>query len=556
MIGSASDPRKPGADSEPRAPVLEIDNLAVQVVGEPAGRHILENIGFNIRPGEMLCVVGESGSGKSVTSLAVMGLLPPGSLQPSSGRILVEEEDVLKASPARLRELRATRIAMIFQEPMTALNPVEKVGEQIDEVLRIHTKLDRAKRRAKILAMLDAVHMPDVERIYDSYPHQLSGGQRQRVVISMALILEPKILIADEPTTALDVTTQKQILALIRELQKKHNTAVLFITHDFGVVAEIADRIVVMNKGRVVEVGSRDDILAHPQEPYTRMLVSSVPSLVPKRRTALKSDIVLDLKELSKTYAGRGFFGRERSIAAAQGVSLSVRKGEIVGIVGESGSGKSTVARCVVRLQDPTSGTVLVHGEDIAKASGNQLRPLRRRVQIVFQDPYRSLNPRRRVGDSVIEGLINYGQRRDEALNRARELLGLVGLSEDAMERYPHQFSGGQRQRICIARALALEPDILVADEAVSALDVSVQAQVLKLLDEIRERIGIAVLFITHDLRVAAQICDTIVVMQHGRVVEAGPAAEVLTAPRQDYTRALIEAAPGRDWDFQNFRPL
>lgn len=556
MIGSASHPRKPGPNSEIRAPVLEIDNLAVQVVGEPPVRHIVEDISFNIIPGEMLCVVGESGSGKSVTSLAVMGLLPPGSLRTSTGRILVEGEDVLKASQARLRELRATRMAMIFQEPMTALNPVEKVGEQIDEVLRIHTKLSRAERRAKILEMLDAVHMPDVERIYDSYPHQLSGGQRQRVVISMALILEPKILIADEPTTALDVTTQKQILTLIRELQKKHNTAVLFITHDFGVVAEIADRIVVMNKGRVVEVGSRDDILAHPREPYTRMLVSSVPSLVPKQRAALKSDIVLDLKELSKTYAGRGFFGRGRSIAAAQGVSLSVMKGEIVGIVGESGSGKSTVARCVVRLQDPTSGNILVHGEDIAKASGSQLRPVRRRVQIVFQDPYRSLNPRRRVGDSVIEGLINFGQRRDEALNRARELLGLVGLSEDAMERYPHQFSGGQRQRICIARALALDPDILVADEAVSALDVSVQAQVLKLLDEIRERIGIAVLFITHDLRVAAQICDTIVVMQHGRVVEAGSAAEVLTAPRQDYTRALIEAAPGRDWDFQNFRPL
>ncbi|MFC1459500.1 ABC transporter ATP-binding protein [Microvirga arabica] len=556
MIGSASHPRKPGPSSELRAPVLEIDNLAVQVVGEPPVRHILEDISFNIRPGEMLCVVGESGSGKSVTSLAVMGLLPPGSLRTSTGRILVEGEDILKASQARLRELRATRMAMIFQEPMTALNPVEKVGEQIDEVLRIHTKLSRAERRAKILEMLDAVHMPDVERIYDSYPHQLSGGQRQRVVISMALILEPKILIADEPTTALDVTTQKQILTLIRELQKKHNTAVLFITHDFGVVAEIADRIVVMNKGRVIEVGSRDDILAYPREPYTRMLVSSVPSLVPKQRAALKSDIVLDLKELSKTYAGRGFFGRGRSIAAAQGVSLSVRKGEIVGIVGESGSGKSTVARCVVRLQDPTSGNILVHGDDIAKATGSQLRPMRRRVQIVFQDPYRSLNPRRRVGDSVIEGLINFGQRRDEALNRARELLGLVGLSADAMERYPHQFSGGQRQRICIARALALDPDILVADEAVSALDVSVQAQVLKLLDEIRERIGIAVLFITHDLRVAAQICDTIVVMQHGRVVEAGSAAEVLTAPRQDYTRALIEAAPGRDWDFQNFRPL
>ncbi|WP_230533851.1 ABC transporter ATP-binding protein [Microvirga roseola] len=537
-------------------PALEIDNLAVQVVGDRAGRHVLENISFNLSPGETLCVVGESGSGKSVTSLAVMGLLPPDALRPSRGRILVEGEDILTASPSRLRELRATRVAMIFQEPMTALNPVEKVGEQIDEVLRIHSRLGRAERRAKILAMLELVHMPDAERIYDSYPHELSGGQRQRVVISMALILEPAILIADEPTTALDVTTQKQILSLIRELQMKHNTAVLFITHDFGVVAEIADRIVVMNRGKVVEVGTRNDILARPREPYTRMLVSSVPSLVPKPRGTLRTDIVLDVKALSKTYAGKRLFGRRRSIPAAQDVNLAVRRGEIVGIVGESGSGKTTVARCVVRLQDPTSGAVLVHGEDIAKASRSQLRPMRRRVQIVFQDPYRSLNPRIKVGESIIEGLVNFGRSRDEALSKARNLLDLVGLNQDAMHRYPHQFSGGQRQRICIARALALEPDILVADEAVSALDVSVQAQVLELLDEIRQRVGVGVLFITHDLRVAAQICDTIVVMQKGRIVEAGPAAEILIAPRQDYTRALIDAAPGRDWDFQNFRPL
>ncbi|MEZ0167950.1 ABC transporter ATP-binding protein [Microvirga sp. TS319] len=556
MSERASDPRMSGAAARPSAPVLEIDGLAIDVVGDPAGRRVLEDVSFTISSGETLCVVGESGSGKSVTSLATMGLLPPGALRPARGRILVEGEDVLAASPARLRELRASKVAMIFQEPMTALNPVETVGEQIDEVLRIHSRLGRTERRARILQMLEAVHMPDVERIFKSYPHQLSGGQRQRVVISMALILEPRILIADEPTTALDVTTQKQILALISELQKKHNTAVLFITHDFGVVAEIADRIVVMNRGRVIEVGTRNDILARPREPYTRMLVSSVPSLVPKPRAALGSDIVLDVKALSKSYAGRRVFGGGNSVPAAQDVNLTLRRGEIVGIVGESGSGKSTVARCVVRLQDPTSGSVLVHGQDIAKASGRQLRPLRQRVQIVFQDPYRSMNPRMRVGESIIEGPVNFGMDRHQALARARELLGLVGLNEDALQRYPHQFSGGQRQRICIARALALEPDILVADEAVSALDVSVQAQVLKLLDEIRTRIGIGVLFITHDLRVAAQICDTIVVMQKGRVVEAGPAAEVLTEPRQDYTRTLIDAAPGRDWDFQNFRPL
>lgn len=556
MIERSTASRKAGPTNPTPRPVLEIDDLAVQIAGDPSGRHVLENVGFSISPGETLCVVGESGSGKSVTSLAVMGLLPSGALRPTRGRILVEGENVLAASPSRLRELRASKVAMIFQEPMTALNPVETVGEQIDEVLRIHSTLGKAARRAKILQMLEAVHMPDVERIYKSYPHQLSGGQRQRVVISMALILEPRVLIADEPTTALDVTTQKQILSLISELQEKHNTAVLFITHDFGVVAEIADRIVVMNRGRVVEVGTREDILARPLEPYTRMLVSSVPSLVPKPRTALKSDIVLDVRALSKTYGGRGMFGRGGMIAAAQDVNLKLRRGEIVGIVGESGSGKSTVARCVVRLQDPTSGSILVHGKDIAKVSGRQLRPLRQRVQIIFQDPYRSMNPRMKVGDTIIEGLVNFGMDRNQALSKARDFLHLVGLSDDALQRYPHQFSGGQRQRICIARALALEPDILVADEAVSALDVSVQAQVLRLLDEIRERVGVGILFITHDLRVAAQICDTIVVMQKGRVVEAGPAAEVLTAPRQAYTSALIDAAPGRDWDFQNFRPL
>ncbi|KAB0265735.1 ABC transporter ATP-binding protein [Microvirga brassicacearum] len=537
-------------------PVMKIDNLAVQVVGDPTGRQVLENISFEISSGETLCVVGESGSGKSVTSLAIMGLLPAGSLKPSRGRILVDGEDILAASPARLRELRATRMAMIFQEPMTALNPVETVGEQIDEVLRIHSKLSKTARRQKVLAMLESVHMPDVERIYNSYPHQLSGGQRQRVVISIALILEPRILIADEPTTALDVTTQKQILLLIRELQKKHNTAVLFITHDFGVVAEIADRIVVMNRGHLVEVGTREDILARPREAYTRMLVSSVPSLIPQKREAPVTDIVLEVQSLSKNYSRKRLFGSGGSVAAAQNVNLTLRKGEIVGIVGESGSGKSTVARCIVRLQDPTSGAVLVKGEDIARVSGPQLRPKRQRVQIVFQDPYRSLNPRMRVGDSIIEGLVNFGTKREAALKKARELLGLVGLSDDSMQRYPHQFSGGQRQRICIARALALDPDILVADEAVSALDVSVQAQVLKLLGEIRDRTGIAVLFITHDLRVAAQICDTILVMQHGSIVEAGPAAEVLTSPRREYTRTLIDAAPGRGWDFQNFGPL
>jgi peptide/nickel transport system ATP-binding protein len=536
------------------APALQIVNLSVRTVGGPRTKYVVKNCSFDIKPGETLCVVGESGSGKSVTALSVMGLLPKSGLVPSGDSILVEGENILTASPKRLREMRATRMAMVFQEPMTALNPVQKVGKQIDEVLRVHSKLTKVERREKVLAMLESVHLPDVRLVYDAYPHQLSGGQRQRIVIAMALIMDPKLLIADEPTTALDVTTQKQILSLIRELQKRHNTAVMFITHDFGVVVEIADRIVVMNRGLVVEGGGREDILTRPRQAYTRMLVSSVPSLIPAKHETPVGEVLLDVAALNKTYAEKkSLFGRGRTVAAAQEVNLTLRRGETVGIVGESGSGKSTVARCILRLIDPTSGAIRINGIDIAKMVRSKLRTLRQKVQIVFQDPYRSLNPRLRVRDSIIEGLLNFGMPRAAAVDKAREQLGLVGLNPNVIQRYPHQFSGGERQRICIARALALGPDILVADEAVSALDVTVQAQILKLLEEIRQCTSIAVLFITHDLRVAAQVCDTIIVMQNGRIVESGPAKKVLTEPQQEYTRTLLDAAPGRDWNFQNF---
>jgi peptide/nickel transport system ATP-binding protein len=549
-------PTPPAGDTS--SAILAIRNLSVEVAG--AGNRVVRNLSLDVHAGETVCVVGESGSGKSVTSLAVMGLLPPGILSISAGSIRVEGEDVATASQRRLREMRATRMAMVFQEPMTALNPVHTVGKQVDEVLRLHRKrMSGAERRAKVLDMFRSVHLPDVERIFDAYPHQLSGGQRQRIVIAMALILEPKLLIADEPTTALDVTTQKQILALIKELQIKHKTAVLFITHDFGVVAEISDRIVVMNRGDLIESGTRNEILAEPKQSYTRRLVSSVPSLVPMRRDAPDGQPVLHVKGLGRTYGGKSsLFSRKaaQNVIAATDVNLTLRKGEILGIVGESGSGKSTVARCIVRLIEPTAGHMMMGGEDLSTLSGSALRPVRRRIQIVFQDPYRSLNPRRTVGESIIEGLLNFGMPREQALKRAGETLTVVGLSPDAMRRYPHQFSGGQRQRICIARALVMDPEILVADEAVSALDVSVQAQVLELLEQVRQRTGVGVLFITHDLRVAAQICDTIMVMQRGKVVETGSAETVLTEPRHEYTRALIDAAPGRDWDFRNFQPV
>jgi peptide/nickel transport system ATP-binding protein len=537
--------------------VLSVRELSVRLHDRPDLPLILDRISLQIRAGETACLVGESGSGKSITSLAVMGLLPKGALETAGGAIRLADADLLALNPAGQRAMRARAMAMIFQEPMTALNPVMRVGDQIDEVLRTHTKLGQSERRAKVLDIMDQVHLPDVKRIYGSYPHQLSGGQRQRIMIAMALVLEPQLLIADEPTTALDVTTQKQILSLIAELQEVHGTAVLFITHDMGVVAEIADSVHVMRHGQIVEAGPVEAILRRPREDYTRELLTAVPSLVPRPVRPQAHDApALTVRGLDKTYGGTGFFFRSPETRAARDVSFTIPKGRTLGIVGESGSGKSTVARCIMRLIDPTAGAISVGGTEIATLSRSALRPHRRHLQIVFQDPYRSLNPRWTVARSLIEGPVNFGTPRREALAHAGELMELVGLPRDALDRYPHQFSGGQRQRIAIARAVAMRPDVLVADEAVSALDVSVQAQVLDLLADIQARLGIAILFITHDLRVAAQICDDVVVMQHGLVVEHGPAAEVLGSPRHAYTRQLLEAAPGRHWDFANFREL
>src|SRR6201995_3631231 len=539
------------------APVLIIDNLVVGLGKSGTGPRIIDGVSLDVSERETLCLVGESGSGKSVTSLTVMGLLQKNALMPTGGSIKLVGEELLAASDRRLRQLRATRMAMIFQEPMTALNPVVPVGRQIDEVLRAHTNLDARARKKRILDMMEQVRLPQVERIFSSYPHRLSGGQRQRIMIAMALGLEPKLLIADEPTTALDVTTQKQILTLIRDLQRDHGTAVLFITHDMGVVAEIADRVAVMRHGQLVETGALQDVLRNPKMDYTRNLLSSVPSLVPRTpRPETTEPVVLEANELSKVYRERSLYGKAREVAAASNVTLTLRKGRTLGIVGESGSGKSTVARCIVRLIDPTSGGIRLVGREISELSRRLLQPHRKRIQIIFQDPYRSLNPRITVGETIAEGPINYGAPRHQALAKARDLLELVDLPADAISRYPHQFSGGQRQRIAIARALALDPDVLVADEAVSALDVSVQAQVLELFAEIQQRLGIALLFITHDLRVAAQICDDVAVMQHGRIVEQGPAAEVLTHPQQAYTRQLLDAAAGGRGDFANFGPV
>ncbi len=532
--------------------LLEIRDLHVALPEGSERRYAVEQVDLELAPNEILCVVGESGSGKSLTARAVMGLLPAPHVKVEKGAIRFGQEDLTRVGDARLRQIRGSEISMIFQEPMTALNPVMTIGDQIDEVFRFHARMGRKERRQKATALLDDVHLPDPAQIIGAYPHELSGGQRQRAMIAMALALDPKILIADEPTTALDVTTQAQILKLIKELQAGHDTGVLFITHDFGVVADIADRVAVMQQGRVVEAGSADKVLNAPEHPYTRDLIAAVPSLVPRAARQRSAEPVLQVQGLTKVYrSGGGFFGlggKERKVTAAKEVALELRRGETLGIVGESGSGKSTVARCIVRLNDADEGQILLHGSDLRPLGRAAMRPFRAKIQMVFQDPFASLNPRTRVGRIIAQGPLIQGQSPAAAQDRARELLEIVGLDARAFDRYPHEFSGGQRQRIGIARALALDPEVLVADEPVSALDVSIQAQILRLLDEIRDRLSLSMIFITHDLRVAAQVCDRIAVMRYGVVVETGSTGEIFRDPQDAYTKDLLAAVPGRHW--------
>jgi len=528
--------------------LLEIKGLTVTLPSKSDRKYAISDVSISVEKNEILCVVGESGSGKSVTAFTVMGIHDKRALTISKGEILFDGYDLTKIGEDQFRKFRGKKMAMIFQEPMTALNPVMKVGEQITEILEIHTDLGPSKRKSKAIEAMENVKLPDPEKIFHSYPHELSGGQRQRIMIAMALVLEPDLLIADEPTTALDVTTQAAILELIKEIQVRRGMGVLFITHDFGVVADIADRVVVMQHGIVVEQDRVNQILAHPQHEYTKMLIGSVPSMVPPQKKSIDVQAVLELTEINKSFGKSSLFRKDRIVNAANKVSLKVAPGETLGIVGESGSGKSTVARCAIRLIEPDSGSILVKDIDIAKLRESGLRYLRREIQIVFQDPYRSLNPRRTVGQSIVEGPMNFGQTEEAAVRKAKELMEIVGLKPDTFNRFPHEFSGGQRQRICIARALAMEPSILIADEAVSALDVSVQAQVLELLENIKKQFSLAVLFITHDLRVAAQICDNIVVMKKGAVVEFGSTHEIYTQPKHTYTQALLQSAPGQKY--------
>jgi peptide/nickel transport system ATP-binding protein len=529
------------------APLLRFEGVTLALPPGADREHAVTDVTFEVRTGEILCVVGESGSGKSVCAQALMGLLPP-AIRGVRGSILLDGENLLERTPEEWRVIRGQRIAMIFQEPMTALNPVMRIGDQIAESFEAHGLLTPGERRARALDLAREVGLPDPDRIVQAFPHQLSGGQRQRAMIAMALALEPALLVADEPTTALDVTTQAQILKLIRELQRRRGMGVVFITHDFGVVADIADQVAVLEKGRLVESGPAAAVLRSPQHPYTKALLAAVPSIHPPARPPLPPrPVACEVLGLTKTYVTRsGLFSKGRVVPAARGVSFTIHRGETLGLVGESGSGKSTVARLVTRLLDPDAGVIRLGDIDLGQARGAELRAARRRIQMVFQDPFASLNPRRRVGLTIADGPIAKGVPAREALNRARDLLELVGLDRRAADRFPHEFSGGQRQRIGIARALALEPDVLVADEPVSALDVSVQKQVLELLESLKSRLQLAMLFITHDLHVAAQVCDVVAVMYKGEIVEMRPAGEIFSSPEHPYTRDLLSAVPGR----------
>ncbi|HWK13042.1 MAG TPA: ABC transporter ATP-binding protein [Rhizobiaceae bacterium] len=571
-----ADPHKTsGPEVEPRQPMLSVENLSTHFFSRDGVMKVVDDVSYKIAPGETLAVAGESGSGKSVTALSILGLLPKPAGRVVGGRILLDGRDLVPLSEGEMQHVRGNEVAMIFQEPMTSLNPVLTVGDQIAEVLIRHRRLSRKAAFERVREMLELVRIPDSARRINDYPHEMSGGMRQRVMIAMALACKPKLLVADEPTTALDVTIQAQIIELIKTLQQEEGMSVLFITHDMGVVAEVADRTAVMYNGKVVEQGATRDIFDNPQHPYTRSLLSAVPRLgamaghrrpmrfpVVDRATGL-SDIpaetgetvspgqpVIEVKNLTARFNLRGglFSSVRRRVHAVENVSFSVQPGETLSLVGESGCGKSTTGRSVMRLMQPMRGSVLLDGEDLLKLDEEALYDRRRRIQMIFQDPYASLNPRMTVGEAIAEPLIvNRLASRADAHRKVGELLEQVGLRPEMARRYPHEFSGGQRQRICIARALSVEPKLIVADESVSALDVSVKAQVINLMLDLQERMKLAYLFISHDMAVVERVSHRVAVMYLGEIVEIGPREAIFGNPQHPYTKRLLAAVPVPD---------
>jgi peptide/nickel transport system ATP-binding protein len=538
--------------SDQRSPaVLSVERLSIDIGHGAHPRRVVDELDFTLRAGQTLCIAGESGSGKSLSSLAIMGLLPKAAKVPS-GAIIFDNRDLITLPERELQLLRGKHIGMIFQEPMTSLNPLMTVGQQMDETLRRHEPLDRqaAKRRAK--EMLDSVRMPQVEKRLTQYPHELSGGMRQRVMIAMAMLCRPKVLIADEPTTALDVTIQAQILELMRELQKVYGTSLLLITHDMGVVAEMADEVVVMNHGRTEEQASVRQLFTQPQAIYTRKLLDAVPVLgtAGKPEDLREQPVVLAVKDLTVRFPLRmGWFEEIKHVHAVENVSFELRDGETLGLVGESGCGKSSTGKALMNMI-AFDGSVKLAGKELNGLKGADLQAVRRDIQMVFQDPYAALNPRKTIFELVGEPLLIHDQMPSvHRQARVAELLQQVGMPADAMQRYPHQFSGGQRQRICIARALALNPKVIIADESVSALDVSVQAQVLDLLESLQKQHGLSYLFISHDMAVVERICHRVAVMYGGQIVEIGPRDQVLHNPQHPYTKRLLSAVPLPDVD-------